>query len=356
MDYKIREIQIDEYQKAADLHQKYYQNKRPLAVWKWEYNSYNPEKSVMIVIDSKGQIVGTQGMIPIYLNINGKCILTGKSESTLIDEEFRGKGLFVEYYNYAISQCEKKNMNCLWGFTRVGNTLKKVDYKVYEDVMKWAILPYNSKSIKKAAKSKSLIYSALINAGVIYSQFRLNLKLIRTAKNKKHYEIKSTMKSNDDIIRFYNRLRKKHKHLIHINQDIKYINWRIKNHPLYKTRTYYVYKGRILLGYLYLTIRNEQIEITDLMYLNDDVGNTLIKLLFNRIPEKCIIIYSGNIKNALNIKVIKLLKTYGFIVMKRPNDFILRNIKYTNEAMLYDIKNWYITDMWSEGVNINETE
>ena len=106
MSLEIREIKDNELQKAAELHQKYFNNKRPLDVWKWEYKVYHPDKSVLVVINAKNEIVGTQGMIPIYLNIKGKKILTGKSESTLIDEKHRGKGLFTKYYNYAIIECE----------------------------------------------------------------------------------------------------------------------------------------------------------------------------------------------------------------------------------------------------------
>ena len=37
----------------------------------------------------------------------------------------------------------------------------------------------------------------------------------------------------------------------------------------------------------------------------------------------------------------------------QAREFILRNINYPDEEYLYDIKNWYINDIWSEGVIVD---
>lgn len=63
-----------------------------------------------------------------------------------------------------------------------------------------------------------------------------------------------------------------------------------------------------------------------------------------------LITYSGNIKYLLNQQVFKLLKSFGFIIRKHSNEFIVRNLNYSNEINLYDVRNWYINDLWSEGV------
>ena len=65
-----------------------------------------------VVLKEKERIVGTQGMVPIYLNVRGTVCLSGKSENSLLGMKFRGSDNFQKMYAFAISQCQLKKMTC----------------------------------------------------------------------------------------------------------------------------------------------------------------------------------------------------------------------------------------------------
>jgi len=358
-DLKIREINDSEIDSLFSLHRRYYGDMRSEKVWYWEYRDLNPEKSVLIILKDGKSIIGSQGMIPIYLNIDGKKCLTGKSESTLIDNRFRGKGIFKEFYEFAVKQCEKKGMVCIWGFTKALNALRKVNFNIYTDSMKLAILPLKYKITKESAiplikpKSKlsSIVYKLSIRFGCFFASIRFELNCL-SKKTFKPYKLHKTLKSMSDVISLYDLLRKKYPNLIHIHQDETYINWRIYNNPVNKKVTFFVYSNDVLVGYLYITIRNQTAELTDFTFVNKNVGFYLMKTLSNFIMNNQIglVIYSGNIRNSLNQQVFNLLKSYGFMIVDQPSKFILRIINFPEEKKLGDITNWYINELWSEGI------
>ena len=100
---KIREIRssdISDINEAISIHNVAYGDKRTPEQWIWEYKSNYPDLFVFTVIEDDGRIVGTQGMIPIYINIKGKRYLSGKSENSLLNPEYRGGTLFQELYEF----------------------------------------------------------------------------------------------------------------------------------------------------------------------------------------------------------------------------------------------------------------
>ena len=356
---KIREINDSEMDNVSHLHKKYYGDIRPPKVWYWEFKDLNPEKSVLIILQDDKDIVGTQGMIPIYLNIGGKKWLTGKSESTLIDSRYRGKDLFSKFYEFAVDQCERKGMVCIWGFTKVLKAFKKVKFRIYNDSMKCAILPLKFQTTKKSAipllKSKSKVKSIIFSTGILFGCFftpiRLKFNRVKKKAFESNYELSKTLKSMSDVTVLYDSLRKTYPDLIHIHQNETYINWRIYNNPMNKKVTFFVYVGDLLIGYLYITIRDKAAELTDFTFINKNAGIYLMKILLDFIKTNRIgfVTYSGNIKNSLNQQVFNLLRSYGFIMIGRSNEFILRNINFPEEERLSNINNWYINDLWSEG-------
>jgi len=99
---------------------------------------------VFTVIKDNSKIVGTQGMIPIFLNINEKKHLSGKSENSLLDRNYRGKKLFEKLYEYAMSLCKDKNIFCVWGFTSAGKVWRdKLNFSIYKNIMYSTLLILN---------------------------------------------------------------------------------------------------------------------------------------------------------------------------------------------------------------------
>ena len=89
MALKIREINYtNDLQQLVQLHNDNYREHRKPDDYNWAYTGFQADNSVLTVAEDEGEIVGSQGMIPIYLNVGGQVYLTGKSENSLMDGKY----------------------------------------------------------------------------------------------------------------------------------------------------------------------------------------------------------------------------------------------------------------------------
>lgn len=366
-DLIIREIDSsnkNEINKALSLHNSTFDDNRTIKHWLWEYKGHYPDKFTFAVIEDDDNIVGTQGMIPIFLNIKGKKVLTGKSENTLLHPKYRGRGtLFTECYDHAVSQSKKKGMYCIWGFTALGKVWKKkFRFSVYENVTNEYFLILNSKNaIKEISKTQRKKiqnhFKSILSFGCyLFSLCKISFRTQNKSINKK-YKIEKNLRSYDDIKQLYMNLRKKFPDLIHIEQDKKYINWRLYDNPNINFQTYFIYENKSLKGYCYFNLVDDKktIYLTDLTVQNAEVGAVLLRMLIDRWRIKRIgfIYFIGNDKNPIMVEIINLLKKYGFMKRRSKTGFVvLKNLSYKDNDHLHNIKNWYFNYLWTEGFNL----
>jgi len=174
-DLDIRQINASEYEKAFSLHTKMGDKNRDKDLWEWEYRGVEPDRFVFVIGKKKKDIVGTQGMVPVYINIAGKKHFSGKSESSLVDPKMRGKGLFKKLYDEAMDLSEDKRMTCVWGFTTATKVWKDtLGFNVYFEEIKRGLIPLKYGVVKeeyvKNQSGKGGLKSNLIPLGsVIWS-------------------------------------------------------------------------------------------------------------------------------------------------------------------------------------------
>jgi len=361
----VREIKDSDIDEVVSFRNTNYRDKRTPKQWLWEYESNYPDLFVFTVIKDDDRVVGTQGMIPIYLNIKGEEYLSGKSENSLLDRKYRGRGLFTDLYNFALSLCKAKKMCCIWGFTGVTSAIKvlrRLGFSVYKNVMCKSILILNpigfiSSGVlksgrgraRKIAESFLVIFLYFYSSALIFSYRHLK----RTKKTSRRFSIKHKLRSISDFSKLYSQLRVKHADLIHIEQDEKYIAWRILNNPNLKYATYFVYEDDSLRAYCYVNIDNKRTaHLTDLTFEDYDAGDFLLKTILNDLSHNRSVtsaLFMGNIKNPIITSIFALLKKYGFIRRRSSASFVLKNISYKYEQWLYNMKNWYVNGLWTEG-------
>jgi hypothetical protein len=358
-DIEYKQQTDTDIESLVSLHNKVHRGSRIPSDFCWEYLESYPDLYVFSVAQVSGNIVGLQGMIPIYLVIEGDNILTGKSESSLLDAKYRGGDTFKKLYEHALESCEKKGMNLVWGFTSALKVLKeKLGFIIYPDAMEEAILVLNLKkewsSVKKSNVSFTRKSLKKLRALIYYSRGSLYPKIKKTDENSifEVTQIHDRMKSANDMDKLYTRLRKEYPRMIHIRQDEKYVNWRIRNNPNVKYETYYLYDDDNLKGYCYIAAgKFDRIYISDLTFDDPEVG----RFLLNHIIRKCLkmevssVHFLGNAKNPLMSSVFRLLKSYGFIRKKSSTQFVIKNINYCDENVIHDIRNWYAGGLWTEG-------
>lgn len=352
--YRVSTDELDEiyrfhYNYTADLRSRY--------TWEWEYGATNPVNSLLLAIKLDGQVIATQGILCIKVAFGNELHMTGKNESLLIDKPHRGKSLSTRFYNYAIGEYEKEGVSCLWGFSsKAVIPLSKAKFRVFDNIMKRMVLSiYYNHAVKLIPKFKKnrlaqIMYKSKILLATLYSSAFFKVYKSLSNKYSEKIELTEELRDSNDLLDLYKDLLVENPDLIYIYQDKDYFNWRIRKSPQ-AIKTIFLYENNRLRGYFYLTTTERYSELTDFTFTHDLYGNILIKELFAIIDFNKIgfIYYTGNSTNKLNQKVLSLLSKRGFLKMKGPSSFVLRNYSFADEGKLFKIQNWYMNELWSEG-------
>jgi len=361
-DINIREIKDydeSEINRVISLHNQINIDKRTKENWFWEYKGIYPEQYIFVLAENERDIIGTQGMIPIYINIGGKRTLSGKSENSLLLKKYMFMNLFSRLYDTAIMTSKRKEMCCIWGFTTASHVWKnKLDFSIYEDCLFESLIFLNLEEdmndvmklkVNYFKKIKRLLY---VGSRYYYSKIKGKILFIMYGKKNNKYIISEKLQSLNDINDLFLSLRLKYPDIIYIHQDEKYITWRILNNPNITYKMILVYEKDLLKGYCYYNAKNNKIVyITDILFVDFEIGVLLLKKLFKICDENEIayVYYMGNIKNTLNKNIFDLLNRVGFNKYKNKMSFVLKNLTNTNESTLFNIENWYLSGLWTEG-------
>jgi len=340
------------------FHFRYTADKRTRMIWEWEYGKSNPNKSLLIAaIDPiSNDVVASQGIIEYRLCCNNKVYTTGKNESLLIDYEYRGKGVSSKLYDFSIKEYTLNGFEFIWGFSRKAiGPLKRAGFDVFENsVRRMVLVTSNKQAIYFLAKKNNIkrpfLQTAVFFASV-YARLFLKLRSYLLTMANSEIEVVNELKDNSDILALYEMFSTKEPNLIYVHQDKNFIDWRIKKSPL-EIKTFYLYENEKLKAYLYITIRDRFLEITDLTFEHKSYGERLLNQLFSLMKETNlkVVYYTGNRHNNLNKTVFRLLFSYGFLSSEGPNSLVFRNLSLSNKKEFTNISNWYLNDLWSEGI------
>ena len=102
----IRTVESSDINEVVSFYNTLEGDNRTTEQWVWEYKGSYHDLFVFTVAEDDGRIVGTQGMIPIYLNIKGERYLSGKSENSLLNPAYRG-GVCLKSFMALPCHCAK---------------------------------------------------------------------------------------------------------------------------------------------------------------------------------------------------------------------------------------------------------
>lgn len=85
--------------------------------WTWEFATATPDSPAYFVAEQFGRIIGIQGYIPIELLCDGRPVLSGKDEDTLVHPDQRGRGVLDALYRRLFDRAAEDDIGALWGFT-----------------------------------------------------------------------------------------------------------------------------------------------------------------------------------------------------------------------------------------------
>lgn len=338
----------------VDFHNSYYGTKRRPEDWLWEYITYNPDKAVAVFATDSGKIIATQGMLPIYLVIGTKTVLAGKSESTLLLPTYRGTQIMQNLYEYAVGHCINNGMQFIWGFTGALTAFKKFGFTTYPDIQMMTRPGNIWIGIHKRLTRKTSILNRIGSAG----KFVLRYFVVKRRKidsqyyNKEKYELRRGICDSFPIKEMYRRLSIKHKNLIMIKYDYRYLQWRVFEHPFIKYDIYQVLCGHELKAYAIVAFYEGIVSVSDLTSEDKYSSFLLLDAILKDYGKKAgEFRFLGNTKDVLAQDVFKQLCQFGFSVIGNWN-FVLRDLTEGDNGQIYNMHNWHINGLWTEGYSM----
>lgn len=85
--------------------------------WEWEFALGGRVTPAYAVAEKGGRIVGTQAYIPIPMCVDGRTVMSGKDEDTLVHPDHRGRGVLDDLYRLVLERARLDRIAMLWGFT-----------------------------------------------------------------------------------------------------------------------------------------------------------------------------------------------------------------------------------------------
>lgn len=241
---KYRLANENDYENINNFHNRVYQENRSMEQFLWEFHNGAFGKSIYVIAEDGNKVVGTNCVIPIVVtNANNDKILTGKSEDTLVDPDYRGQGIFNHIYDFLFEQCKQAGVQAIWGYTSAKKSFEKVGFSVPFDHQQGLIVNHVLESYQ--------FLSSLNNKNKLKEKFQiLGLCLFSKLKHlfgslsniKTAYTLVENQAITDQVESLLRNSNMNDNELFYILQNKEFQQWRIYDNPnYYKVHTYGAY-------------------------------------------------------------------------------------------------------------------
>lgn len=351
---KFQSATLKEASELVELHNSYYGTARKTEDWLWEYQTYEPGKSVFSFAKDLNKIIATQGMLPIYTEVGPKIILSGKSESTLVLPAYRGSQIMRNLYEYSARICLEHGMQFLWGFTPAIKAFKNFGFESYPNIQK-LVRPGNILAgIKLKLKQNFSWWRRFVSIGELFVRhFSLgrNAAFSQFHENSE-YKLKKGITDEICLKKLFDRLKLQNPNAIFIRYDNKYLKWRVREHPFIKYFEYQVYLHADLKAYAIVTLFKGITSISDLTSEDENATSFLLHKIIEDFSKKTAEFqFLINTQDILSLGVLRQLSGYGFSVGSSVN-LVVRDLTKGDNKEIFDIRNWHINGLWTEGYSM----
>ena len=346
----------------VNFHNSYYGTGRGPEHWLWEYQTYEPEKTVFAFAKDRDKLIATQGVLPICMEVGTECLVSGKAENTLILPPYRGTAIFRSLQEYAFENCTGRGMQFVWGFTGGAvRAFQESGFTCYQDIQVlmrpgniWVDIVSRLRTYSHGARTPLWRRIGTVGKLILKSFFARNSKTIPQIEKQAGYEIKKGEICDQRRLKeLCQRMRSKHKNIVSIKYDQRYLRWRVREHPLLKYDEYQVYQGAKLRAYAFVVLSHGIATISDLLSEDRHATSLLLYTILKDYVKKAgRFQFLGNLKDLLAQDLFDQLRQFGFSVDEKTGKywiFILRDLSGGKNKQFFDIRNWHVTGLWTEG-------
>lgn len=361
---EISFIKDNEHEKCNEFYNKTYSSNRNMKQWNWEFCTICKDNLPFTVVKENDAILGVQALIPIKLIDKNGVFLSAKSEETLLDQSLRGKGVFKDMYELLFKYAEENKIEIIWGFTHAVNAFKKVGFKVPGETSQ-LFMPLSTKSLEALNNNsneatnqgfKNLILKIALSGAQLISKIKFSNKKNKYAKMNITIETmdKPPIESEQICKAFI-----KQWGGITILRDYDYLKWRIFDNPNIKPILKTVYIDSKLVGWIVYSVGHDYMGyILDLIVASSEYEKSKLEFAVEALIADAVesIMKTGAVgirgwsinDHSFNLMVRKVSKRLGFYLIKKGEPIVMHS---SNQNLLNDINNWYITRIFTEGLN-----
>ncbi len=373
---QVRFITPDEAQACNDFHNRLFGDARTLKQWQWLFmpRSFSADHIPFVVVDDNGRIRGTQAFIPVRMIDKRGVFWTVKSEETLLEPEYRGKGLPAEMYRMLIDEFKGHDLHCVWGFTAATAALTRAGFST-PGTTSQLFFPFRAAAVTRGiegqtphrgARSSGKTRIAAYKTGCLlackYSSFRFALDSRRWRNDSSRNAIdfrtlhKPPAESGTLCERFIERWGG-----VTIYRDVQYLKWRLFDNPFARSVFRAAYVGDALIGWIAYTMGDDGMGyIVDLLVVADDdaVVRTTTTLLLRDAVTSLRNMGALGVRGwhvtgyPFDVMATELAKNLGFYHVKRGYKAVLMLSEDSDrKETLAAFDNWYVTRIFTEGVS-----
>jgi hypothetical protein len=173
-------------------------------------------------------------------------------------------------------------------------------------------------------------------------------KRIREVEKRAGYEIRKERIPDEDLKSLYDRMKSRNGNVICIKYDERFLSWRVRGHPFLKYDEYQVYEGGKMRAYAITTLFKGVVSISDILSEDGYATSVLLHTILRDYRWAGRFRFMGNPKDYLAEGIFKELRRFGFSVAMKWN-LVVKDLAGTGDERLFDIRNWHINGLWSEG-------
>jgi len=338
-----------------------------LSKWRWEYVNTPQGTSKIFLYEDKKKIVGHYALIPILLKYKDKSVISGKSEDAMMHKHYRGYGnRFTKLVKKGNEISHDEGIDIIWGFPNQAALMPHVkggyDYigDTFSSIKIVNIRDFLEKLVPSYIKSRFISQIVISLGSLLFSSLNVFFKSGKS-KHAKDLSIKSISKFDKRLNNLWEKV--KNDYGITVVRSYEYLNWRFVENPCAKSKIFIAEKGNEIAGYIVLGSYKSKKDQTEAGIISDFFFDKKEKTVLNALLNSAIEYFEGKqvayiavsmVKDSYDNKsFLKIFKKKGFLFKSRKltSPFIVKtNPEKADTEYVNDIKNWYITHAFSEGV------
>jgi hypothetical protein len=183
------------------------------------------------------------------------------------------------------------------------------------------------------------------------SFFTRKIRTVPQIEKKAGYQVRKARIPYEQLRELHERVKLKNKDVICLKYDRKFLSWRVRNNPFLNYDEYQVCQAGKLRAYAFVTLLKGEASISDLLSEDRHATSVLLSTILEDYNKQAgHFSFMANPRDYLYEGVFNQLREFGFSVTGKWS-INMKDLAGGQNVNFYDVRNWHITGLWTEGFN-----